>query len=210
MKLATGTPGDLCIDTDEPLDVTSCRLLRNCGVKGVFRYLSDVQPTERDTIINSGLILYFVNHARSPGWIPSAAEGAQDATRDLGDLKRLAIPVGVHVMFDLEGVGGGNPQLVMDHVNAHAAGIQATKNLEGLYVGAQALLNSAQMYSVRSTLYWHGCSRVVDMSGNEAAPLCGWAVIQLFPPNISLFGIEFDWNIIQQDYQGRVPVGIAA
>lgn len=233
MQLVHGVPGDLCIDTDAVLDGPKCALLVSKGVKGVFRYLSDISTTERDIILAAGLKLFFVNHSRGVGWVPSAAAGALDAQRDLVNLKRLSIPIGVHVLFDLEGVGGGKPQLVMDHVNAHAAGIQATKNLEGVYVGAQALLDSHQLYSLLSTLYWHSCSRVVDINGNEAGPQCGWAIYQLFPDDVTLTSapavtglvarmrsmftpkvtpasVRIDWNVIQQDFKGRVPIGVAA
>lgn len=239
MRLQAGTPGDLCIDTDQVLTDDTCALLVSRGVKGVFRYLSDIQPTERDAILGSGLVLYFVNHSRAPGWIPSAALGIEDAKRDLKDLERLAIPVGVHVSFDLEGVGGGNPQSVIAHVDAHAAGIQASKNLQALYVGDETLLTSAQLYALKTTLYWHSCSRVLDMLGNEAAPACGWACYQLYPDDVKLSAaapppettswvgrllrhlrrtigtppsgasVTVDWNVIQQDFKGRVPIGVA-
>lgn len=210
MRLATGKPGDLIVDTDEALDATSCSVLRNAGIRGVVRYASDLTVHEVDTIIGAGLILYFVNHSRNPGWLPSAIDGKKDANRDLADLLRLGIPKGVHMAFDLEGVGGGSPSNVIAHVNAHAGGIQAGGYLASLYVGYGALLNSVQLYALRSTLYWHSCSRIVDMAGAEAAPECGWAMMQISPPNINLFGVIVDYNVVMQDFSKRLPVGVAA
>lgn len=208
MRLVTANPGELCVDTDTALSATECAFFVKSGIKGVWRYLSDLAPVEVATILGAGLKLFFVNHSRLPGWIPSATGGNADAKRDLADLQRLAIPVGVHVAFDLEEVGGGNPGSVITHVDEHAAGIQASKNLAALYVGAGALLNSVQLYALRSTLYWHSCSRVTDAVGLEAGPACGWGVYQGGPPDDVIGGVVIDWDYPIRDFKGRLPIGV--
>jgi len=211
MKVQAAAAGHLCIDVDEPLDGATCTFFKNYGVRGVWRYLSDVTLAEAQTITSSGLILYFVNHSRLPGWIPSADDGALDAKRDIADLKRLGVPAGVHVFFDLEGVGGASPSNLIAHLNAWASAIKTGGYIAALYVGYQALLTSAQLYALPDVhLYWHGASRVEDIAGAEAGPACGWSVYQGSIVDVQMFGVEIDWDFIGGDFNGRLPIGIAA
>jgi hypothetical protein len=210
VKLVAGKPGDLCVDVDESLDAAHCQLMVAGGVKGVWRYLSDVKAVEAATITTSGLILYFVNHSRSPGWIPSAADGAADAKTDIANLQRLGIPAGVHMFFDLEGVGGGSPTNLIAHLDAYASAIKTAGYIPAVYVGAQSLLTSAQLYDLGFTLYWHGASHVEDITGAEAGPKCGWSIYQGSIVDIPMFGVTIDWNFIGGDFYDRLPVGVAA
>lgn len=212
MKAQVAQAGDLCIDIDEPLDQSTCTLFRSRGVRGVWRYLPDLTSAEVQVIISSLLILYFVNHSRLPGWIPSAAEGALDAQRDIADLKRLGVPGGVHVFFDLEGVGGGAGSVanLIAHLDAYASAITTAGYIPAVYVGAEALLTSAQLYALGFVLYWHSASRVEDVLGAEAGPECGWSVYQGSITEVKLFGVEIDWDFIGGDFRGRLPVGVAA
>lgn len=211
MKLHTATQGDRVADTDAILTSADCKQLVSLGYAGVFRYLSDLTSTEVGTILTSGLALYFVNHSRAVGWLPSGPLGASDGDRDVADLVRLGIPKGVHVSFDLEGVGGGSATNTSSHVNAHAAAVQASGNLAAIYVGEGAILTSAQLYALRSTLYWHSCSRIEDAAGNEAGPSCGWAAYQLFEDDFVLpNGLVIDINSMALDFKRRAFVGVSA
>jgi hypothetical protein len=210
MRAQIAQAGDLCIDADEPIDQATCTLLRSRGVRGIIRYLSDLTTGEVATIIASGLILYFVNHSRLPGWIPSAAEGALDAQRDIVDLQKLSVPAGVHVFFDLEGVGGGDPAALIAHLDTYASAIAKAGYTPAVYVGAQSLLTSAQLYDLGFFLYWHGASHVEDITGAEAGPACGWAMYQGSIVDVKLFGITLDWDFVGGDFHGRLPIGVAA
>lgn len=210
MRLAAGVPQEACVDTDTILSGSMCAALRAAGIKGVFRYLSDLTVSEITTILVSGLKLYFVNHSRDPGWIPSGAEGKLDGERDVGQLQKLGVPRGVHIAFDLEGVGGGNPAAVMAHVNAWAAEVQAAGYLAALYVGEQALLTSAQLYALLVTLYWVSASLIRDIAGIAAVPECDWAIIQGRPVDVVVAGVTVDFDTIYEDNKGRVPIGVAA
>lgn len=210
MRLVIGKPGDLCVDVDEPLDAGTCSSMRAGGVKGVFRYLSDLTVSEVATITAAGLILYFVNHSRLPGWIPSAAEGGRDAAGDIANFKHLGIPVGVHMFFDLEGVGGASPSNLIAHLDAYASAIKAAGYIPAVYVGERSLLNSVQLYALGFVLYWHGASHVEDITGAEAGPDCGWSIYQASMVDIPMFGVTIDWNFISGDFHQRLPVGVAA
>ena len=213
MKLVTATPNALYADTDEILTPASCALIKARGFAGVIRYLSGLTPEELAIILASGLPAFFVNYSRSSGWVPTADGGLADAERDLACLTALAIPVGVHVAFDLEGpapsVAG-----VQAHVTAHGETILKSKNIPSLYVGEGALLSSAQLYDLPSELYWAAASRLVDIGGNAQVPWCGYAMQQGRPIEVLLVSddgltkVTVDYNNVIEDYQGRLPVGV--
>ncbi len=223
MKLVTATPNATYCDTDEVLTAAGCALLRANGIRGVFRYLSGLFQPERDVILASGLELYFVNYAHDAGWLPSAAGGKADAQRDLAALARLAIPIGVHVAFDLKGPGDTAPDVIA-HVTEHATMIDAARYLPSLYVGEGSLLTSVQLYNLPSVLYWHSCSQLRD--GNSGLePMCGYSISQGRPFEVkltdaerstSMFGtaaittVTIDYDNVVEDFNGRLPIGIAA
>jgi hypothetical protein len=210
MQVVSASPADLCVDTDMVLTATNCAALVSFGVKGVFRYVSDVSILELNSILGSGLKLFFVNHSRSPGWIPSASEGTSDGQRDVKNLQGLGVPKGVHMFFDLEGVGGGSPQAVIAHVTAWAAVISAAGYIPAIYVGAQALLTSAQLYALPVFLYWCSASNVTDITGAAAMPGCNWSVYQGRPVNTTCAGVLVDFDSVYEDNKNRLPKGVAA
>lgn len=212
MKLVTATPNAMYCDTDEVLTAAGCALLKSKGIRGVFRYLSGLQTPELNTILGSGLELYFVNYAHAEGWIPSSKGGAADAVRDLAALARLGIPVGVHVAFDLEGPGG-LPTNVIQHVNTHALDMYKASYLPSLYVGEGSLLTSEQLYDLASVLYWASCSDLRDGSAG-LVPDCDYAIRQGRPFDVVLVDgstkVTIDYDSVIEDFKGRLPIGVAA
>lgn len=222
MRLVTATPNATYADTDQVLTTEACALLKSRGIRGVFRYLSGLSSLERDIILASGLELYFVNYAHAAGWRPSAVSGALDAARDLDRLARLAIPVGAHVAFDLEGPSAvvtpdslSPAASVIAHVTAHALAIAKANYLPALYVGEGSLLTSAQLYALPSVLYWQSCSRLRDAVANAGLePMCGYAVSQGRPFDVVITdgttSVTIDYDEVIQDFNGRVPIGVAS
>jgi hypothetical protein len=212
MRLVTASPNALYCDTDEVLTPAACALLKLNGIRGVWRYLSGLSLAERDTILESGLELFFVNYAHVAGWTPSAAGGLADAERDLARLEALAIPLGVHSAFDLEGPGG-NENEVVAHVSTHGHMLWGAKYISSLYVGEGSMLTSATLYALPSMLYWHSCSQLRDgSSGLE--PLCGYSVFQGRPFDVVLDDgagtiVTIDYNYVVADFKGRLPIGVA-
>jgi hypothetical protein len=161
------------------------------------------------------LELYFINYSRGQGWIPSATLGISDGVRDLQALRRLAIPIGVHVGFDLEGPSG-TPANVIGHVNAHGSLIKKDGYLPELYVGEGSLLNSIELYNLVSVLYWRSCSKLRDASVNAGLePDCGYAIQQGRPFNVTLISplapftsVTIDYDFVVPDFKGRLPIGV--
>lgn len=214
MRLITATPNALYCDTDQTLTATACNLILAHGIRGVWRYLSALTPAEVTLILASGLELYFVNFARAAGWQASAAGGLADAIRDLDCLKGLGIPLGVHVAFDLEGPAPGIPA-VINHVTAHANKLIVADVIPALYVGEGALLSSVQLMALPSELYWSGCSILEDAAGIAQVPHCGFAVVQGTPSEVVLdYGagtkVTIDYDYVKSDFEGRLPIGVAA
>jgi hypothetical protein len=95
-------------------------------------------------------------------------------------------------------------QTLMANINAWAGAVVAAGYQAGLYVGADSLMTSQELYQLHVTAYWKSQSRIVDRYGNLAEPSCGWCLLQTYP-SISLASINVDVDIMQQDYQSRLP-----
>jgi hypothetical protein len=213
MRLVTATPNALYCDTDQVLTAAACNLLLAHGIRGVWRYPEDVTVEEHNVILASGLEEYFVGHAHAPGWQASAAGGQADGQRQIAALTRLGIPQGVHLAFDLEGPASGIPA-VISHVTSHANVVLAAKCIPALYVGEGALLSSAQLFQLPSQLYWAAVSRLVDAAGTAQVPWCGYSVYQGDPFDVVLDDgagtkVTIDYDYVKQDFQGRLPIGVA-
>lgn len=214
MRLITATPNAVYCDTDTTLTTPMCNLLLSHGIRGVWRYLSALTSAEVAIILSSGLELFFVNFAHDAGWKASTAGGVVDAQRDLARLAALGIPQGVHVAFDCEGPAAGIPAL-SNHLGSYANNVAASKFLPALYVGQGALLSSAQLFSLPFVLYWASCSRLVDAANIAQVPWCGYSVQQGRPFEVVLDDgagtkVTIDYDGVIQDFNGRLPIGVAA
>jgi len=214
VRLVTATPNAIYCDTDTTLTTPMCNLLLAHGIRGVWRYLSALTSAEVALILASGLELYFVNFAHDPGWQASTAGGVADAKRDLVCLGKLGIPIGVHVAFDCEGPAAGIPALD-NHLASYANNVAQSKYLPAIYVGQGALLSSAQLYSLPFVLYWASCSRLVDAASVAQVPWCGYSIFQGRPFDVTLDDgagtkVTIDYDSVIQDFNGRLPIGVAA
>lgn len=214
MRLVTATPNALYCDTDTVLTTPMCNLLLAHGIRGVWRYLSALTLGEVSLILTSGLELYFVNFAHDAGWQTSTAGGVADAKRDLACLTKLGIPTGVHVAFDCEQPTAGIPALD-NHLASYANNIAQSRYLPALYNGEGSLLSSAQLFDLPFVLYWASCSRLVDAASIAQVPWCGYAIQQGRPFEVTLDDgagtkVTIDYDSVIQDFNGRLPIGVAA
>ena len=198
MKAVTLLTGSLGVDTVLTLTRPMCDALKREGVRFVVRYLGGIGKDELATILESGLACSFVTYA-----------GVYDGAHSLKQAQDLGIPTGTIIWQDCEGVKMDAPSLIAQLTSwAHA--MKDGGYVPGVYVGSEVPLTSQELYSLPHQRYWHSCSRVVDRDGREAGPSCGWAMYQLYPPNLTLAGVKVDIDIAQSDYRGRgVSVVIA-
>jgi hypothetical protein len=188
VTLESGTRG---CDTVLKITKPEAHTLKAAGYDFVVRYLVSVTVPELADILSEGLAVSLVTYANS-----------FDPSDEIAALQRLGIPHGVVVWLDVEDVHD-DPITLQHRINTWAKALVAAGYIPGLYVGANTLLSSIELYKLAVTRYWHSTSRVLDRSSNEAAPLCGWAMHQIHPPNLTRAGIVVDVDFVQEDYKGR-------
>lgn len=186
--LPVGSKG---VDTITRLSQAACRALRDSGIDFVVRYLPTLTLEEIGFIGGANLAFTVVTYANS-----------FDPSDEIAQLSKLGIPRGADVWLDVEGVTDDAVTL-QQRINMWARAIKAAGWTPKMYDGSQALLTSDELYALAVVGYWHSCSRVVDRFGKEAAPSCGWQMHQLYPPNLTIAGVQVDIDFIQEDYRGR-------
>ena len=196
MRAVPAHPFAMGVDTVVSLTPGMCSALKSAGMRFAVRYLGGVGLLEVGTILDAGLAFMPVTYA-----------GQYDGFRAVQHMHDLNLPRGCTVWLDVEGAQE-TPLELAAKINAWAHSVQAAGFDAGLYVGAGALLTSAQLYGLAVDRYWHSCSRVTDIAGAESAPACGWSMYQLNPYNTQVAGVTVDVDVIQQDYKGRVPTWV--
>src|SRR5947208_13359496 len=103
---ASSVPG---FDCDAVLSADLARQFFSQGYKFCLRYLSRAQAAQNLTaqeatdILDSGLALMPVQHARAPGWSPDASLGQADGQKAATNANALAFPADVDVGCDPRG-----------------------------------------------------------------------------------------------------------
>jgi len=190
-------------DCDTILSADLARQFFAQGYKFCFRYLSGGQVSSQDLteqeatdILNSGLALMPVQHARKRGWSPNQALGQQHGQEASGNAETVGFPDRVSLWCDLEGVNtSAQAQDVIDYCKAWYEAVSAARYIPGLYVGSEALLSGRQLYDLPFQHYWRSQSRVPDIQHR------GYQVIQL-GPSIQINGVRIDLDVALNDSQG--------
>jgi Domain of unknown function (DUF1906) len=189
-------------DCDAVLSAELARQFFSQGYKFCLRYLSRAQAAQNLTaqeatdILDSGLALMPVQHARPLGWSPDASLGRADGQEASRNAKATGFPTGVSLWCDLEGVdAGARAQDVTDYARAWYHAVHAAGCSPGLYVGAGTLLSGQQLFDLPFRHYWRSSSRVPDILKR------GYQLIQ-FSPAIQLNGIAIDLDVALPDSQG--------
>jgi hypothetical protein len=186
------------IDTDTSL-LTGAQAVALTDAKFAVRYLGDVTAEETDAILGANLLLSLVQHPRTSAL--SGPLGSADGLRAATQAHALGFPSGATLWCDLESWSGD----AVSYVNEWSACVVAGGYEAGLYVGyAASPLSGTVLAALASTAYWRSCSNVPTPSG------IGWQMMQLYKPNQVLAGIQVDWNIVQDDFRGRLPTFAAA
>jgi hypothetical protein len=186
------------------MDAVRATSLLQAGLKFAVRYLGSLSASESETILAAGLGLMPVTYGQGANWSPTsggpaANMGTAAGRTDLQHLANAGLPKGCTVWIDLEGVSpSATAADVGAWVNARASVLRSAGWDAGLYVGADSVLNSAELYALVSIdRYWKSLSDV-------STPTCGWSLIQLYK-TVTIAGTEVDVDAIQYDYQSRLP-----
>lgn len=158
---------------------------------------SDLTPEEATTILNAGLALIPVQHVRMPGWKPDAQLGITTGVAAATNAHAVGFPKGVNVWLDLEGVAAGTAaDDVIGYCNAWYNEVANAGYVPGIYVGADSVLTSGQLYAdLKFAHYWKSESRVPDVERR------GYQLVQHFEPNL-VNGIGIDIDNTQNDNLG--------
>lgn len=205
MTTLTGTvqsaaSGLVGFDTDTKLDLATAKLFRQSGYYFCLRYISlesensyDLDTDEAQAILNAGLALMPVQHVRYAGWMPDAALGTQTGQNAADNAIHLGFPSKMNVWLDLEGI---SPNATADDVIAYCNNwydaVAKVGYIPGLYVGANSILDSQQLYSsLKFQHYWHSLSLVPNVA------VRGYQMVQ--SDGGTVHGIAIDKNLTQAD-----------
>jgi len=193
-------------DSVQVIDGAHAQALKDWGMDFAIRYLGSVTSYEVDTILNADLAFMPVTFGLKHGTPLHQALGLMYGDRSSKQAKAIGIPSGATVWLDLEDCTG-TAQEISAFVNAWASVVKGEGFMPGLYVGAGAVLSSAELYALGVVRYWQSLSKEIDQRGQLAEPNCGWSMIQLFP-SVTIEGVFVDVDVIQQDYKNRVPAWV--
>jgi Domain of unknown function (DUF1906) len=198
--------GSIGFDTDTKLNLAVAKLFRQSGYRFCLRYISldsensyDLDGDEAEVILSAGLALMPVQHVRYAGWLPSAEAGTQTGKSAADNAIHIGFPAGVNVWLDLEGVDpNATAAVVLAYCNNWSDAVAQTGYLPGLYVGANSILDSQQLYaSLKFQHYWHSLSLVPNVA------VRGYQMTQ--SDGGTIHGAGIDKNITHADSeQGQV------
>ena len=184
--------GARLVDCVTALTDTSAAELRRAGVDGAIRYLGSVTAEEMADITAAGLGALVVTYA-----------DRFDGSTALAELTAIGYPAGATVWLDVEGLGAKlEASVIVGEINAWARVVQGAGYLAGLYVGANALLTSAELTALLVTRYWRGMSRIRDRADAPAEPASGYCMAQLYPTT-TIAGVSVDVDFAGHDWDDR-------
>jgi hypothetical protein len=206
MSVETAFVGALGCDTDTRVDAACAQALRNARLDFIIRYLGlgssstgDLTKLEVDEILGSGLALMAVQHVRMPGWLPLASLGLQDGSHAASNAIAAGLPAGVTLWLDLEGLApGATVTETIAYCDAWHTAVRAAGYDDGVYVGSGQPLDSAQLFSLKTSRYWRSQSQVPNVDAR------GYCMIQLYP-TVTVAGIAIDYDVIQSDFRHGMP-----
>jgi hypothetical protein len=206
-KSLSGATG---FDSDTALSASVAQAFVQNGFSFVIRYLSlgesedegDLSTAEARDILNSGLAVMAAQHVDYPGWTPSETLGSQYGANAAANAQKVGLPAGMNIWLDLEGVDESvSSSDVIAYCNAWFAAVAGAGYIPGLYVGADAILNSEELYyDLDVEYYWH--------SGSDVPPVDvrGYCMVQTINDAYEIDGCAYCRDVIQADSMGSTPV----
>ncbi|MBD2288207.1 DUF1906 domain-containing protein [Microcystis wesenbergii FACHB-1317] len=197
----------LGFDADSVITKATAQQFASQGYKFCLRYLSlgageapgDLTYEEALGILQGGLALMPVQHVSSPGWVPSAQLGTTYGDNAANNAISVGFPRKVNVWLDLEGISSEvSAEAVIQYCTSWYNAVAGAGYLPGLYVGANSILNSQQLYDLPFQHYWQSESTVPPVAVRS------YQMVQSYvgePVN----GIGIDRDITYIDKEGGVP-----
>jgi hypothetical protein len=188
------------VDRLAPISHELASALKSTGVDAVGRYLEDLSPYERDGLFSAGLGILPLSEAPAPTTPLTGVLGRARADELLRKASLLGVPLGAHLMIDLEGQHGSHSD-VTAYDSTLSAEIAQAGYIPLAYVGAGQPLTGAELFQLPDVhLYWRGGSL------NIPEPGCGFAIWQIPPLEQTISGTIVDMSMTGADLRGRRPI----
>jgi Domain of unknown function (DUF1906) len=182
-QVASAVSGLIGWDTDARVMKSTAQDYYARGFRFCIRYLTrgaakqaanDLSAAEASTILSAGLALSAVQHVALEGWEASKAKGGTYGQNAVANAQQIGLPKGMNLWLDLEGVGkASSHQDVIEYCNAWFDPVEGAGYVGGVYVGANAVLTSTELFlDLKTKHYWKSGSTVPDI------PHRGYQVIQ--------------------------------
>jgi hypothetical protein len=183
-------PDSLIFDTDQPCSLAQLQALYAAGFRGGVRTVtfspeldpSDLTAREVQDFMAAGLGLMLYQRVREPGWLPSAALGADDAVVFITKANGAGYLAGASAWGDLEGIGG-DAVATIAYSNAKSVRLKTAGRPPGEYVGDDVPLTGDQLFTdLIVPTYWRSLSVVPDVTTR------GYQMVQI-ATNVSIAGV---------------------
>jgi hypothetical protein len=201
--------GIMGFDTTDRLHTVTARQYYNQGYRFCVRYIArddkseydDLNESEAQAIVDSGMALSVVQHPLAAGWSPSAQLGQIFGRSAAANAGAAGLPARMNIWLDLEGVKAGTPDTdVIDYCNAWFSEVESVGYVSGVYIGASPGLSADQLYwSIKTRHYWKGGSDA-EAGVPDDIPHRGYQLVQYihYPGTPQ----EFDSNVTKTDAFG--------
>lgn len=200
--------GALGFDADATISAGLAADFAAAGFTFAVRYVhraatgGDLTQNEAQDILNAGLGLMVVQHVETAPWTPDAGKGTRYGQAAATNAAAAGLAPGTSVWLDLEGVAAAiSAADVVAYCNAWFAAVSAGGYVPGLYVGANCMLDGAQLYDDLTTqYYWKSGSSV------PAVATRGYCMVQTISSSFVVSGCGYDKNVVQTDALGNTPL----
>lgn len=168
---------------------------------GPFPADDDITEGEATAILQAGLAIMPVQHVFNPGFFPNGPRGTTTGENAAHNALGAGFPAGVNLWLDLEGINStARAQDVIDYANAWFDAVHAGGFVPGVYVGANCILNGAQLFNdLKFQHYWKSGSTVPKI------PTRGYQMIQTIPGHatkVDGMALDLDLDVTRTDALG--------
>jgi hypothetical protein len=202
-----GSTNILGFDTVAKINAPQATRLAGTGLHFAVRYVGLAGPSpgsldalEVDLLTSSGLALMGVQYARTHDW--SAETGRADGEAAARNALAAGLPPETTLWCDMEGAIPG-VDVAIAYANAWYDGATSVgMNNPGVYVGAGLAppLSDAELFhALPFQRYWRSFSAVSNVQAR------GYQMLQLYPGDQVIAGVQVDLDVVQSDYLGSRP-----
>lgn len=172
--------------------------LRATGLTFAMIYVEKATKAIVQELLANQIDVCFLSEARIEGW--SEATGQQDGARAAKAMLALGVPGAVSLGCDMEAGVPDEPTAIAYGNGWYRAGIGKGLGVDApdLYVGADSgFVSSENLYAkIAFRRYHKSFSNVITPATR------GYCMLQLWPGDQVVMGVQLDFDVAQQDWRG--------